>query len=108
MDYVHDNERARRPERRISYYLITLEYGNADDSDPSEDFYLHPVIRCYEGRAKKPVQRFFLPDNLNNDWRLVPRNVQLLRRFFREELSAQRKRTVAPRSHARRTRALPR
>jgi hypothetical protein len=96
VDYVHDNERARRPGKRRSYYLIMLEYSNADDTDPSEDFYLHPVIRCYEGSAKRPVRRFFLPDNLDNDWRRNPRNVQFLRRFFSDQLSARRSKTVAP------------
>ncbi len=60
-----------------SVYLMTLEYGKSDEyMDPfamprgvgvAEDFYIHPIIRYYE--RGELVDRFFLPDDLDNDWR---------------------------------------
>ena len=72
-DYVHDHWYGQQ----LHYYVITLEYGeHASDHDPfalprgvgvSEDFYLHPVVRRYA--ADTLVDRFYLPDDLDNDWR---------------------------------------
>ncbi|MCA9704596.1 MAG: NAD(P)-binding domain-containing protein [Myxococcales bacterium] len=79
-----------------SLYLVTLEYGEHDGSmDPFamprgvgvvEDFYLHPVIRRYEGGAL--VDRFWLPDDLDNDWRELLEHRESLGRWLEAALGA--------------------
>ncbi len=61
-------------------FMVTLEYKVCDSlMNPlnmprgvgvEEDFYLHPVIRQYE--AGECVKRYFLADDLDNDWLLLP------------------------------------
>lgn len=73
VDYVTEKLLAEEPE----VYMLTLEYGKSDEyMDPfamprgvgvAEDFYIHPIIRHY--KAGELVDRFFLPDDLDNDWR---------------------------------------
>lgn len=67
-------------------FVMTLEYGESDGyTDPfamprgvdvAEDFYLHPILRHYQGGEL--VSRFFLPDDLDNDWRNTPEYVREL------------------------------
>jgi hypothetical protein len=92
VDYVHKHERA--PGHR--YYLATLEYGEGThDYDPfslprgvnvPEDFYLHPVIRRYDDTGMDMVNRAFLSDDLDNDWRLDPAHQSRLADYFEKEL----------------------
>ncbi|MGH1343754.1 MAG: NAD(P)-binding domain-containing protein [Nannocystales bacterium] len=73
VDYV--TERLLSEESEL--YMLTLEYGKSDEyMDPfamprgvgvAEDFYIHPIIRHY--KSGELVDRFFLPDDLDNDWR---------------------------------------
>lgn len=73
VDYVCDKLIVDQP----SLYTVTLEYGESDEyMDPfamprgvgvAEDFYIHPIIQRYEDG--EVVDRFFLPDDLDNDWR---------------------------------------
>lgn len=96
VDYVHEHVRpAGAPGDR--YYMVTLEYGEAEESaDPfalprgvgvDEDFYIHPIIRCFEGHGADAVRRTHLPDDLDNDWRLDPEHVARFTSFFTDELS---------------------
>ena len=79
-------------------YLVTLEYKKQEQpTDPfamprgvgvSEDFYIHPVIRRYEfGRA---VEKMFLSDDLDNDWREDPEHARILEAAFKSQLSGER------------------
>ena len=73
VDYVTEKLLSEESE----LYMLTLEYGESDQyMDPfamprgvgvAEDFYIHPIIRRYKGG--EVVDRFFLPDDLDNDWR---------------------------------------
>lgn len=75
-------------------YLATLEYGRHDDSiDPlamprglgvKEDFYLHPIIRRYDGGVL--VDRFWLPDDLDNDWRIDSAHREAMQRWLATDL----------------------
>ncbi|MGQ4807061.1 Ferredoxin--NADP reductase [Candidatus Entotheonellaceae bacterium PAL068K] len=90
-DYVHDHGYGQQPH----YYVITLEYGeHAGAYDPfalprgigvSEDFYIHPIIRRYQGDTL--VNRFYLPDDLDNDWR-QDEHAQALQAYFARQLVA--------------------
>lgn len=80
----------------VRMLTLTLEYKEHDGSlDPfamprglgvKEDFYLHPVILIFEGGEL--VERGFLPDDLDNDWRLDPEHlaklVPLMERFVKD------------------------
>ena len=89
-DYVHDHGYGREPH----YYVITLEYGeHAHDHDPfayprgigvSQDFYLHPIVRRYAGDTL--VDRFWLSDDLDNDWRR-PDSARALEESFTQQLA---------------------
>ncbi|MDH3605016.1 MAG: NAD(P)-binding domain-containing protein, partial [Candidatus Tectomicrobia bacterium] len=90
-DYVQDHWYGQQHH----YYVITLEYGDlAGHHDPfalprgmgvSEDFYLHPIVRRYE--ADTLVDRFYLPDDLDNDWR-QDEHAQALQDYFAHQLVA--------------------
>lgn len=92
VDYAHRYE--RKPGCR--YYLATLEYGEGThDYDPfslprgvsvPEDFYLHPVVRRYDGDAPELAGRAYLADDLDNDWRLDPENHARLAAYFEREI----------------------
>lgn len=76
--------------------LVTLEYREHDGSmNPfalprgvgvGEDYYLHPVIRAHHDGA--PVARFFLPDDLDNDWSSLPGHRAALRGWLLEQADA--------------------
>ena len=93
VDYAHDQDYGRHRH----YYVITLEYGKTTGyHDPfamprgvgvPEDFYVHPVIRRCEG--DKEAERFYLPDDLDNDWRQAE-HVQVLQAYFDRQLTALR------------------
>jgi thioredoxin reductase len=90
-DYVHDHWYGQQPH----YYVITLEYGEgAGEHDPfalprgigvAEDFYLHPIVRRYA--AQTLMERFYLPDHLDNDWRQAE-HAEALQDYFDRQLSA--------------------
>ena len=90
-DYIRDTEGSRHDD----FDVISLEYGHVDGyHDPFamprgvgvvEDFYLHPILRRFEGGAE--AGQFFLPDDLDNDWRLIPSNREALEQYFAERLS---------------------
>jgi thioredoxin reductase len=73
VDYVR--ERLMTEHHRL--LMVTLEYReHAAPMDPfamprgvgvTEDYYLHPVVRAFEDGRE--ASRFFLPDDLDNDWR---------------------------------------
>ena len=73
---------------------ISLEYKQHEGyMDPfamprgqgvEEDFYLHPIVRCFEDGAL--IARFFLPDDLDNDWRGDPEHGDRLQRFLEAHL----------------------
>ncbi|MBL4689186.1 MAG: NAD(P)-binding domain-containing protein [Nannocystaceae bacterium] len=73
VDYVMETVVNEHP----ALYVLTLEYGKSDKyMDPfamprgvgvTEDFYIHPIVRYFENGEL--VDRFFLPDDLDNDWR---------------------------------------
>ncbi|MBV1860897.1 MAG: NAD(P)-binding domain-containing protein [Nannocystaceae bacterium] len=77
VDYVTEKLLPEHPE----LYMLTLEYGKSDEyMDPfamprgvgvAEDFYIHPIVRHYVGG--EVFDRFFLPDDLDNDWRGNPK-----------------------------------
>jgi hypothetical protein len=90
-DYVQDHWYGQQPH----YYVITLEYHDRiGDHDPfalprgigvPEDFYLHPMVRRYA--ADTLVDRFYLPDDLDNDWR-HEEHARALRDYFDRQLAA--------------------
>lgn len=89
-DYVTEKLTREHP----SLLTVTLEYGMMDEyMDPfamprgvgvKEDFYIHPIVRRYEGGQE--VDRFFLPDDLDNDWRGNPDYVAQLSHWLRTGL----------------------
>ena len=93
VDYVHEHEATKLEGSR--YYVVTLEYGESEGyQDPfamprgvgvAEDFYLHPIVRCYE--KGEEVDKFILPDDLDNDWRLDPVNFEKMKSWLEEELA---------------------
>ncbi|HEX2252378.1 MAG TPA: NAD(P)-binding domain-containing protein, partial [Thermoanaerobaculia bacterium] len=90
VDYIHEIEGPKHGR----YYVISLEYGHVDGyMDPfamprgvgvPEDFYLHPIVRRFDGGEM--AEHFFLPDDLDNDWRLDPDNRAKVEAFFSGEL----------------------
>lgn len=93
VDYAREHWGARF--RRM--LLFSLEYKKSDDyMDPfamprglgvEEDFYLHPVVRVVEDG--QVVDRGFLPDDLDNDWRLDQENLKKLTAFLEGHLGAE-------------------
>lgn len=91
LDYVHDHAYGQQQH----YYTITLEYGeDAGEHDPfamprgvgvEEDVYIHPIIRRYDGDTL--VDRFYLSDDLDNDWR-QDHHAQALQDFFERQLNS--------------------
>ncbi len=90
VDYAHEK---LLPKHRC-VYLAALEYKKQDLSmDPfamprgvgvAEDYYIHPILRRYEeGRL---TGRFYLPDDLDNDWRDDPEHHAALEACFAREL----------------------
>lgn len=73
--------------------LVTLEYRELDTmTNPfamprgvgvAEDYYLHPIVRAYHDGEL--VGRFFLPDDLDNDWRNSPAHRVALRNWLVEQ-----------------------
>lgn len=97
VDYVHDHEIGLNGH----YYTITLEYGHIEgnplsvvrDPNPkmaSQDVYLHPVIRRFNGSHL--IGEHHVPENLENNWLLQqhpqPQAV-LLSTHVPEQFSAQ-------------------
>lgn len=91
VDYIQEHE-APKLDR---YYVLTLEYGKCDGyHDPfamprgvgvPEDFYLHPILRRYDDGVE--TGKCILQDDLDNDWRLDPVNLQNFERWFEGELT---------------------
>ena len=85
-----DYARERILPNHESALVVTLEYGKHEAyMDPfamprgvgvEEDFYLHPILRHYE--RGKPIGRFWLPDELDNDWRTEPEHLEALCRWL--------------------------
>jgi thioredoxin reductase len=80
-------------------YTITLEYKHCETYiDPfalprglnvNEDYYLHPIIRKFQ--AGMEVDRIFLPDDLDNDWRNEPKYLHYFEQYFTHEIETQGK-----------------
>jgi len=86
MDFVTEKLLSQHEE----LFVLTLEYGKSDQyMDPfamprgvgvAEDFYIHPIIRRYAHGELS--DRFFLPDDLDNDWRTAPQYVETLTQWL--------------------------
>ena len=48
-----------------------------------EDYYIHPVVRRFE--LGVDTGKFFLPDDLDNDWREDPEHIDKLTAFLAKE-----------------------
>lgn len=85
-DVPMDYAREKLLHKHHCVYLASLEYKIKDlTMDPfamprgvgvAEDYYIHPIIRRYEDG--KLSGRFFLQDDLDNDWRCDPENTEAL------------------------------
>ncbi len=94
MDLVTDKLLDQHPQ----LFVMSLEYGHSDEyMDPfamprgvnvPEDFYLHPII--YHYRDGELVDRFYLPDDLDNDWRGNPEFTQQLSEWIARQLETPR------------------
>jgi thioredoxin reductase len=100
VDYVHERLAGRYDE----LLLVTLEYREhpAGAVDPlamprglgvEEDFYIHPIVRQF--RAGAEVDRTFLPDDLDNDWRNEPTHLVHVEHWL-AGVVGQRRPTSAP------------
>ena len=95
VDYVKE----RMLSEEGTLYLITLEYGKHDpDANPftmprgvgvTEDFYIHPIVRRYDNGEL--TDRFWLPDDLDNDWRNEPMHRAGLAQWFESHLGGSAK-----------------
>ncbi len=70
-------------------FTVSLEYKECDENQNpltmprgvgvAEDFYLHPIIR--EFKEGKCVNTYFLPDDLDNDWFILPDHLELMKKI---------------------------
>lgn len=100
VDYIREREAGDHD--RI--YVLTLEYGHVDGYvDPfalprgvgvAEDFYLHPILRRYD--QGELADKFVLPDDLDNDWRLHAGNLKAMREYMEGEMAARSAAPMAP------------
>lgn len=85
--YVHDSEFGRHSH----YYTITLEFGKCEEDpfnnqrhpDPARadaSFFLHPVIRRFDGRTQVSEQH--LLEDLAGEWLKEDVHISPLRNFF--------------------------